>query len=168
MGWFDKDIYEMLRGKINETVTSLSETILSIIEEVYSEKQRKWACSQIDNPSKLSKAQAKEMCGSKGLKKELKVDDGRGGTTSGPKKCPKCDLGQKNQPCLCGKYTEPALQDDYVVDNISDEIFDEIEEISGAGAAGGYSLPLGMKPRYFNSPMPKVKGINIYNSKKKK
>lgn len=168
MGWFDKDIYEMLRGKINESVTSLSETILSIIEEVYSEKQRKWACSQIDNPSELSKAQAKEMCGSKGLKKELKVDDGRGGTTSGPKKCPKCDLSQRNQPCLCGKYTEPALQDDYIVNNISDEIFDEIEEISGASAAGGYSLPLGMKPKYFNSPMPKVKGINIYNGKKKK
>ena len=59
-------------------------------------------------------------------------------------------------------------QDDYIVNNISDEIFDEIEEISGASAAGGYSLPLGMKPKYFNSPMPKVKGINIYNGKKKK
>ena len=51
-----------------------------------------------------------------------------------------------------------------------DEEFEEIEEISamGGGAVGGYSLPLGMKPRYFNSPMPKVKGINIYNGKKKK
>lgn len=165
MGWFEKDIYEMLKGKINETVSNLSETILSIIEEVYSEKQRKWACSQIDNPSKLSKAQAKEMCGSKGLKKELRVDVGRGGTTSGPKKCPKCDLGQKNQPCLCGNYMEPHQHQDPEDTDIE---FDEIEEISGAGAAGGYSLPLGTKPRYFKSPMPKVKGINIYNGKKKK
>ena len=165
MGWFDKDIYEMLKGKINESVTSLSEAIFSIINEVYSEKQRKWACSQIDNPSKLSKAQAKEMCGSKGLKKELKVDVGRGGTTSGPKKCPKCELDQKNQPCLCGKYMEPHQHQD---DGTDDLEFDDIEEISGAGAAGGYSLPLGMKPRYFKSPMPKVKGINIYNGKKKK
>ena len=34
MGWFDKEICEMLRGKINESSTSLSETILSIIEEI--------------------------------------------------------------------------------------------------------------------------------------
>jgi len=32
------------------------------LEEVHSEKQRKWACAQIDNPSSLTKAQAKEMC----------------------------------------------------------------------------------------------------------
>ena len=32
------------------------------IDEVYSEKQRKWACAQIDNPTSLTKAQAKEMC----------------------------------------------------------------------------------------------------------
>jgi len=167
MGWFEKDIYEMLKGKINETVSNLSETILSIIEEVYSEKQRKWACSQIDNPSKLSKAQAKEMCGSKGLKKELRADVGKSGTTSGPKKCPKCDLGQKNQPCLCGNYMEPHQHQD---SDVSDTIFDEIEEISSmaGGSVGGYSLPLGMEPRNFNSPMPKVKGINIYNGKKKK
>ena len=35
------------------------------IEEVYSEKQRKWACAQIDKPAsdvELTQAQAKEMC----------------------------------------------------------------------------------------------------------
>ena len=74
MGWFDKEIYEMLRGKINESSTSLSETILSIIEEIYDERQEK-----LD---------------------ELRVDVGRGGMTSGPKKCPKCDLKQ-NKPALC-------------------------------------------------------------------
>ena len=32
------------------------------LEEVHSEKQRRWACAQIDNPTKLTKSQAKEMC----------------------------------------------------------------------------------------------------------
>ena len=167
MGWFDKDIYEMLKNKFNETVTSLSEAIFSIINEVYSEKQRKWACSQIDNPGKLSKAEAKEMCYSKGLKKEEDELEELRTNISGFYGNPP----DKKRV----KYSEPALQDDYKADDDTDDLpddsgedFDEIEEISGAGAAGGYSLPLGMKPRYFNSPMPKVKGINIYNGKKKK
>jgi len=32
------------------------------LDEVYSEKQRGWACAQIDNPTSLTKKQAKEMC----------------------------------------------------------------------------------------------------------
>ena len=44
---------------------------------------------------------------------------------------------------------------------------EDLEEISGAGAAGGYGFPLGAKPRYFNSPRPKVKGIKIYTRTKK-
>jgi len=169
MGWFDKDIYEMLKGKINESVTSLSEAIFSIINEVYSEKQRKWACAQIDNPGKLSKAEAEEMCHSKGLKKEEDELDELRTNISGFYGSPP-DKKRK-------KYSEPALQDDYIADDDTDERpaddgedFDEIEEISSmaGGSVGGYSLPLGMEPRNFNSPMPKVKGINIYNGKKKK
>lgn len=118
MGWFDKDIYEMLRGKINESFTSLSETILSIVEEIYFERQRK-----LD---------------------ELRSDIGRGGSSAGPKKCPKCDLKQKNQPCLCGKYEEPALQDDYESEN-DDEL--ELEEIS---AMGGGAVAVGMGGRVSN------------------
>jgi cell fate regulator YaaT (PSP1 superfamily) len=38
-----------------------------IFEEVYSKKQRRWACS---NPHELTAAQAREMCGSKKLKKK--------------------------------------------------------------------------------------------------
>ena len=41
----------------------------STLDEVYSEKQRKWACAQIDNPTSLTKAQAKEMC-SASIKKD--------------------------------------------------------------------------------------------------
>ena len=37
------------------------------LEEVYSEKQRRWACS---NPHELTAAQAREMCGSTKLKKK--------------------------------------------------------------------------------------------------
>ena len=48
---------------------------------------------------------------------------------------------------------------------------EELEEISGAGAAGGFSLPLGQKPKYFNSPRPKlkgaIKGIKIYTRRSK-
>ena len=170
MGWFDKDIYEMLKSKINEGSTSLSETIFSIINEVYSEKQRRWACAQIDNPGDLTKAEAEEMCYSKGLKKEEDELEELRTNISGFYGNPP-DRKKK-------RYSEPALQDDYDTGDDeaeqpsedSDLDFDEIEEISSmaGGSVGGYSLPLGMKPKYFSSPMPKVKGINIYNGKKKK
>ena len=170
MGWFDKDIYEMLKDKIKEAPTSLSETIFSIIQEVYSEKQRRWACAQIDNPGDLTKAEAEEMCYSKGLKKEEDELEELRTNISGFYGNPP-DRKKK-------RYSEPALQDDYDADEDdpeqpsedSDLDFDEIEEISSmaGGSVGGYSLPLGMKPKYFSSPMPKVKGINIYNGKKKK
>ncbi len=165
MGWFDKDIYEMLRGKINEGVSSLSQTILSIIEEVYSEKQRKWACAQISNPSSLTKSQAKEMCHSKGLKKEEELEEYR--TIN-------YDAGDPPKPTLKKKkYVEPTLLDDYETDSESsvpadDVEFDEIEEMSGAGAAGGYGFPLGAKPIIPNSPRPKVRGLKVYTSKRKK
>ena len=42
--------------------TNLKRVATTTLEEVYSDKQRKWACAQIDNPTSLTKAQAKEMC----------------------------------------------------------------------------------------------------------
>ena len=39
-------------------------------DEVYTDKQRRWACSQIDNPSNLTKKQAKEMCKGPKLKRK--------------------------------------------------------------------------------------------------
>ena len=177
MGWFDKEIYEMLKSKINESVTSLSETILSIVEEVLNEEYEKKSCTK-----KGDKKGEKGTCvvtTSRGKScyddcqtayaavelDELRVDSGKSGRSAGPKKCPKCDLKQKNQPCLCGGYMEP--HQDPQPSN-SEEDFEELEELSGAAAAGGYPLPLGAKPKYFKSPMPKVRGINIYNRKKKK
>jgi len=44
--------------------------ILKDLDEVYSKQQRKWACSQIDSPTSLTKKQAKEMCGGP-IKKKL-------------------------------------------------------------------------------------------------
>ena len=55
-----------LRQIIHEELAKLD---TKAIDEVYSEKQRKWACAQIDNPTSLTKAQAKEMC-SASIKKD--------------------------------------------------------------------------------------------------
>ena len=44
--------------------------ILKDLDEVYSDKQRRWACSQIDNSSSLTKKQAKEMCKGPTLRKK--------------------------------------------------------------------------------------------------
>jgi hypothetical protein len=44
---------------------------------------------------------------------------------------------------------------------------EELEEVSGAGAAGGFALPMGQKPDYFKSGHPKVKGIEVYIGKRK-
>jgi len=44
--------------------------ILKDLDEVYSDKQRRWACSQIENPTSLTKKQAKEMCNGPTLEKK--------------------------------------------------------------------------------------------------
>ena len=44
---------------------------------------------------------------------------------------------------------------------------DDLKETSGAGAAGGFSLPMGQKPPYIESEHPKVKGIEVYIRKRK-
>ena len=139
MGWFDKEIYEMLKGKINESSTSLSETILSIIEEIYDERE-----SKLDE----LRTNISGFYGNPPDRKKRKI------------------------------YREPALQDDYKDKNKelkepandSEDDFEDIEEISSmsGGSVAGYSLPLGMKPKYFKSKMPKVKGMKIYNKKNDK
>ena len=174
MGWFDKDTYEMLRGKINETVTSLSEAIFSIVEEILNEKK--------DLPFGGGKTFKSKVAWLK--KNKPKIKDPEAYVASTLRDMGELDELRTNISGFYGnppdkkrkRYSEPALQDDYDSGDEkpeqptedSGEAFDEIEEISGASAAGGYALPLGMKPRYFKSPMPKVKGINIYNRKKKK
>ncbi len=44
---------------------------------------------------------------------------------------------------------------------------DELEEVSGAGAAGAFGFPLGATPPHIESERPEVKGIEVYISKRK-
>jgi nucleoid-associated protein YejK len=58
----------------DELVTDLEDAVEEL-DEVYSQKQRRWACAQKDKPAKkrkkgLSKKEADEMCKSKELKKK--------------------------------------------------------------------------------------------------
>jgi len=50
-----------------------------VLNEVTSEKQRRWACAQIKNPGELTVAQAKEMCGAPIEEEELEEMSSMGG-----------------------------------------------------------------------------------------
>ena len=157
MGWFDKDIYEMLKGKINESVTSLSQTILSIIEEVLEEKFDSKAQQRY---LYATDPEAAKKLGSKMSKKDYedlpdKVDERTGanipwGGENKPKRNPK-----KKK-----KYIEPikdnskTYKDEIESDDSDDMDLEEMSSMAG-GSVAGYSLPLGAKPK-------------IYNKKKKK
>ena len=130
MGWFDKDIYDMLKKKTSGAPTSLSEMIFDIIKEVKSEEQRLWACAQIDDPDELTVDQAKEFC-SADLEEYRTINYGTGPTPDPPKKKKKKKT-----------YSEPGLQDDYRTDKENEdtgEEFDPLEELSAmsAGAVTG-------------------------------
>ena len=59
---------------------SVDERLSAMVKEVYSEKQRKWACAQVDSKSRpkgLSKAQAKEMCSDTNLSKNESMKNTR-------------------------------------------------------------------------------------------
>ena len=130
------------------TKQSISETIFSIIEEVLNEKYEKKSCTK-----KGDKKGQKGNCvvtTSKGKScyddcqtayaavelEELRFSDGPGGLVPGPKKCPKCDLKQKDQPCVCGGYMEPHQHQDS-----EERDFEELEELSSSsgGASTGNS-----------------------------
>jgi len=165
---------------ILSTKTPIPEMILrmvdEILNEVYTEKQRGWACSQIDDPDELTKKQAKEMCSSKGLKED-ELDEMHAGTFELPgrekdKTTPgdikaaidarmranlhRAEKEQEEKNRLTIKFNKRALEED------------ELEEISSSGggaamgssrgAAGPYSLPLGAKPSFFKDEHPKVDG----------
>ncbi len=61
------------------TKAQLKEIIHEVIEEVYSEKQRNWACAQMsddfEGERELSKAEAEEMCKGPTLKKKGETDE---------------------------------------------------------------------------------------------
>jgi len=151
MGWFDKDIYEMLKGKISKSPMSLSESIFSIIEEIYSEGIEKCTSDLEERihgpdnwPSQDSYSRSHQEVPEKTHKSGIRV--------------------------VIGKPDTPDTDDDTdddMPDTDGEEPFDPLEEYSGAGAIAGPSLPLGMKSKYFNDTRPEVKGIKFYNKKKK-
>ena len=66
---------EKEEGELQENFFTM-DSLFSLVNEVYSEKQRKFMCAQMDKPADerpkgLSAAEAEEMCKSKGLKEEL-------------------------------------------------------------------------------------------------
>jgi len=73
----------MLKKKMSpeevEKQDDISVAIMEMIEEVYSEKQRRWACAQTSPGFKgeksLTKAEAEEMCTGPTIKKKKKVDE---------------------------------------------------------------------------------------------
>jgi len=123
MGWYDEEIYNMVREKISGTKNNLSETIFELVEEVLEEK----------------------------------VGGGGGGPTpprfAGPRPvdCKKC----------CGKCNCPPKKNKKGPSS-EEDLFDPLEEISTASAAGAFGFPMGAKPKYFDNPRPKVKGIKIW------
>jgi hypothetical protein len=86
MGFYDPEIYDIIKSKLStENIQEGTQHFLGIfrglvnelLEEVYSEKQRKWACAQTGKSRKkfkgkpsLTKAEAEEMCKSKEIKEE--------------------------------------------------------------------------------------------------
>tara|TARA_R100001015_G_C4632542_1_gene196225 strand:+ start:456 stop:2834 length:2379 start_codon:yes stop_codon:yes gene_type:complete len=161
MGWFDKDIYEMLKGKINGSVTSLSETILSIVEEVLQERTKsskkrisKKTSYLIDKEKKDPK-QAAAIAYSmedRGELEELRT------SISGYYGEPKKKKVKYREPALLDKDYETGKKEQTYKDKIADDDSEDmdLEELSSAagGSVSGFSLPLGAKP-------------NIYKKKKK-
>jgi len=76
MGFYSEEIYNMIKEKLTSEVREsfslpfLESLVEETLLEVYSEKQRRWACSQIKNPRELTTAQAKEMCYSKEIEEK--------------------------------------------------------------------------------------------------
>lgn len=52
MGWFDKDIYELLQSKFKKPKSSLSEEILSIVESIFYDRERNNILKEEERPFK--------------------------------------------------------------------------------------------------------------------
>jgi len=81
MGFFNEEIYNLMKEKLVSEVREsfslpfLDALVEEVLNEVHSEKQRRWACSQMEEPRELTKAQAKEMCYSKDLEEEEELEE---------------------------------------------------------------------------------------------
>ncbi len=161
MGWFDKNIYEMLKDKLKNRTETLSEAIFRLVEEAINEKLKasdgageyvkdfyKSKAPQFKGKSKKKKRQmaVAAYLQDKEETNELRTNiSGFYGESPSPKRKKK-------------KYIEPSLNDDYKFENPeaieeplgNDDEFEEIEEMSSmaGGSVQGYSLPLGARPNF--------------------
>jgi len=55
MGWFDKDIYELLQSKFKKPKSSLSEEILSIVESIFYDRERNNTLKEEERPFTVGK-----------------------------------------------------------------------------------------------------------------
>ena len=168
MGWFDKDIYEMLQDKIKNRQESLSESILSLVEEVLAERSK---ASKDRVSRKISYLIDKEKKDPKQAAAIAYSMEDRGELGE---RTINYDMGSPPDPHPKKKksYEEPALLDgDYNPDSEpesgEDVEFDDIEEVSVAANAGGYGFPLGGKPNIPKSNRPALRGLKVYTSKRK-
>ena len=163
MGWFDKNIYEMLKGKLKNRTESLSEAIFRLVEEALNEKLKasdgageyvkdfyKSKAPQFKGKSKKKKRQMAVAAYLQDKEETNELNTGASvyyGSDSLANKKPKKK-----------KYIEPSLNDDYKSENPEpieepsgdDYDFEEIEEMSSmaGGSVQGYSLPLGARPNF--------------------
>ena len=122
MGWFDKNIYEMLQDKLKNQQESLTETILSIIEEIYSEKQKN------DLEEIRTGASVYYDYGSE--------------NKPNPKKKKKYI-----EPVEDEEDQSKTFKDEMESDESEDMELEELSSMAG-GSVAGYSLPLGAKPKF--------------------
>jgi len=174
MGWFDEDIYEMVRARISNPNNALSEAIFSLIREVIEEKfdsKAQQGYLYANNP------EAAKKLGSKMTKKdyenlpekvkeseeeleEYRAIGGDGGSFSGKPGPPIANCKQCCQQCKCPPKKDPTKAFRSRRKKADDDPFDPIEEISavaGGAVAGNAS-----------SPRDKIKGIKIYTSSDRK
>ena len=153
MGWFDKNTYDMLKKKVPNASTSLSETIFELVEEVLNEKIKKVGSKHIVYPKSggkrlgthdTEKAAKKQLAAIEISKQQNEIrtgasvyygSDNLNKTFGVPKKIekPKTKISIKKQ-----KKTTPELDREEHQTNFEFEDLDELSAM-GAGAAQGSS-----------------------------
>tara|TARA_Y100001938_G_scaffold132224_1_gene190279 strand:+ start:475 stop:2874 length:2400 start_codon:yes stop_codon:yes gene_type:complete len=153
MGWFDKNIYDMLKKKTSNVPTSLSETIFELVEEVLNEKIKKVGSKHIVYPKSggkrlgthdTEKAAKKQLAAIEISKQQNEIrtgasvyygSDNLNKTFGEPKKIekPKTKISVKKQ-----KKSTPELDRE---EHQMDFEFEDLDELSamGAGAVQGSS-----------------------------
>ena len=156
MGWFDKNIYDMLKKKTSNVSTSLSETIFELVEEVLNEKIKKVGSKYIVYPKKggkrlgthdTEKAAEKQLAAIEISKQKNEIRTGASvyyGSSDlnkqfgAPRKIeePKMKVSVKKQ-----KKTTPEMDREEHQMDFEFEEFEDLGEMSamGGGAAQGSS-----------------------------